>query len=180
MCYPKSDSSYDKFITDPAKSIKEYYEGNTFNKDCFRDKCNEKGVSLHGVTNRSYVILNGDEIKKCRGKEKHGENSADCILIKHIYEIDDEKCIYFAELTTKSHHFKKVKNKFQDSYNEIKKAFKEKDQDIFISKFVYIHGYVTKRELDLIKDIEINTTLNNKAIKRPIKCQPRHCDINQL
>jgi len=158
-------------IEDPAKSIKKFYEQNIFTKKCFRRRCGGKGAKLTGATSSNYIILDGDEIKKCLKKE---EQSADCVLIKHVYE--NEEVIYFIELTSGSHHWKKILSKLQNTYQRIHYAFENMDLSHPRADFLYIGRLVSAREYSILKSKEIITENG----KRPINSVAEECDIKDL
>ena len=122
-------------IVNPALKIKEYYESPKYNDcDCFHNKCNENRCEVVGATNRSFIILNGDEIKI---PHDPNEDSADCIFIKHNFENEKIKII-IVELKSSRCKLDKLKRKFQYTGSRILDTFKERGLDEPILKFVFL------------------------------------------
>lgn len=144
-----------------AELLKKHYQKiPPYNNKCIKDKCKEKGCHLKGVTSKSFLILDGDEIEKCNTDSN--KSSVDCILIKN--ENKENDVILFVELKNGSYSLNKLVEKFENSYNEIRNVFKNKDSEHPTPKFLYIGRFNTPHE-------------RKKANKTVIKSYP-HNNVN--
>lgn len=93
--------------------LKKTYSSGIYKK-CIKHKCKEKGSRLKDIHRNDYLILDGDEIEKCKKRCKPLA-SCDCIILKNPYHGK----ILFIELRTGSCDLSKLIAKFTHSTDEI-------------------------------------------------------------
>jgi hypothetical protein len=103
--------------------LKDTYSSGNY-KNCIKNNCKEKGARLKDIPRYDHLILDGDEIEKCK-KRCQPLPSCDCIILKNPYHGK----ILFVELRTGNCNLSKLIAKFTHSTEEILSVLEEVNSD---------------------------------------------------
>lgn len=115
------------------KEFCKYYK----DENLIKKKCKENNHSLKGVSNKKYLILDGDKISEKLFPDK---KSADCILVSKEPVKSNKHDVILCELGEQK-RYTDVQNKLTNSGNYICKKLKDNQLDVKNIHAVFVGTY---------------------------------------
>lgn len=143
----------------------------TYGEKYILPKCRERKCVLKDVSQKNYLIIDGDEFK-----ETPSEKSVDCIIVDLIPNSDGEYRVILCELTSGSKLLSDTQAKFKSSGKLIIDALN--DIEVSICKIDCLLLGKIKRNGKNIASKAFTPSLRIDGFKRPVHIQNENCGFS--